>query len=145
MEDRVIHPSMKSVYAGYLVAIVIAGAAMWGIRQYATNPPDWLYAVPLVVLIFPIRAHIARIAVRLQFHDDHLTLETGLFSRTRRTLDTAKIQDVTVQQSFGQRLAGVGDLILEDSGESGGMAMRGFDKPRQIADEIIASSKRVQR
>ncbi|HVW09908.1 MAG TPA: PH domain-containing protein [Bryobacteraceae bacterium] len=145
MEDRVIHPSMKSVYAGYAVAIVIAGAAMWGIRQYATDPPAWLYAAPLVALIWPIKAHIARKTVTLRFHDDHLTLETGLFSRTRRTVDTAKIQDVTVQQSFGQRLAGVGDLILEDSGESGGMAMRNIDRPRAIADEIIASSKRVVR
>jgi len=29
MEDRIFHPSMKAVYAGYLLAIVIAGAAMW--------------------------------------------------------------------------------------------------------------------
>ncbi|HVY93380.1 MAG TPA: PH domain-containing protein [Bryobacteraceae bacterium] len=136
---------MKSVYAGYLVAIVVAGAAMWAIRQYATDPPGWLYAVPLIVLILPIKAHIARLTVTLRFHDDHLTLETGLFSRTRRTVDTAKIQDVTVQQSFGQRLMGVGSLILEDAGESGGMAMRNIDRPRQIADEIIASSKRPVR
>jgi putative membrane protein len=144
MEDRVIHPSMKAVYAGYLLAIVVAGAAMWAIRQYATNPPAWLYAVPLVLLIAPIKAHIQKMTVTLKFHEDHLTMETGLFSRTRRTVDTAKIQDVTVRQSFGQRLVGVGDLVLEDSGETGGMSMPGIDRPRQIADEITASSKRVR-
>jgi len=144
MEDRVFHPSMKAVYAGYLLAIVIAGAAMWAIHQYATEPPAWLYAVPLVVLIWPIKAHIRKMTVTLKFHDDHLTMETGLFSRTRRTVDTAKIQDVTVRQSFGQRLVGVGDLVLEDAGESGGMQMPGIDRPRQVADEIIASSKRVR-
>jgi putative membrane protein len=145
MEDREIHPSMKSVYAGYVAAIVIAGAAMWAIHQYATDPPVWLYAAPLAALIPSIKAHIQRMTVTLRFHDDHLTLETGLFSRTRRTVDTAKIQDVTVRQSFGQRLVGVGDLVLEDSGESGGMNMPGIDRPRLIADEIIASSKRAQR
>jgi len=85
-----------------------------------------------------------KMTVTLKFHDDHLTMETGLFSRTWRTVDTAKIQDVTVRQSFGQRLVGVGDLVLEDAGESGGMQMPGIDRPRQIADEIIASSKRVR-
>src|SRR6185312_2553215 len=90
MEDRVIHPSVKAVYAGYLLAIVIAGAAMWAIHQYATEPPAWLYAAPLVVLSGPIKAHIQKMTVTLKFHDDHLTMETGLFSRTRRTVDTAK-------------------------------------------------------
>jgi putative membrane protein len=144
MEDRVIHPSMKAVYAGYLLAVVIAAAAMWAIHQYATQPPAWLFAVPLVVLFAPIKAHIQKMTVTLKFHDDHLTMETGLFSRTRRTVDTAKIQDVTVRQSFGQRLVGIGDVVLEDAGESGGMQMPGIDRPRLIADEIIASSKRVR-
>ncbi len=71
-----------------------------------------------------------------------LTLETGLFSRTRRTVDMAKIQDVTVQQSFGQRLLGVGDLMLESAGESGAIGIRNLDQPRVIADAIIAGSRR---
>jgi uncharacterized membrane protein YdbT with pleckstrin-like domain len=144
MEDRVIHPSMKAVYAGYLLAIAIAGGVIWAIHQYATDPPSWLYAVPFVMLIGPVKAHIQKMTVTLKFHDDHLTMETGLFSRTRRTVDTAKIQDVTIRQSFGQRLVGVGDLVLEDAGETGGMSMPGIDRPRQVADEIIASSKRVR-
>jgi putative membrane protein len=144
MQDRVIHPSMKAVYAGYVVAIAIAGFVMWAIRQYATNPPPWLYAVPLAALIPPVKAHIQRMTITLRFHDDHLTLQTGFFSRTRRTVDTAKIQDVTVHQSFGQRMVGVGDLVMEDAGETGGINMPGIDRPRMIADEIIASSKRAQ-
>jgi uncharacterized membrane protein YdbT with pleckstrin-like domain len=89
-----------------------------------------------------LNMHLKRRLVTLRFHDDHLTLETGFFSRTRRTVDTAKIQDVTVQQSFGQRLMGIGDLVFEDAGESGGMAMRNLDRPREIADAIINSSKK---
>jgi len=56
----------------------------------------------------------------------------------------AKIQDVTVRQTFGQRLMGVGDIMLESAGESGGMAMRNLDGPRELADEIIAGSKRAR-
>jgi len=83
--------------------------------------------------------------VTLRFHDDHLTLETGFLSRTRRTVDLAKIQDVTVQQTLRQRLLGTGDLMLESAGESGGMAISNLDRPREIADSIIEGSKRSHR
>jgi uncharacterized membrane protein YdbT with pleckstrin-like domain len=86
--------------------------------------------------------HFTRRMITLRLQDHHLTLETGLFSRTRRTVDMAKIQDVTVNQTLGQRMLGVGDLVLEDSGQRGGMAIRNVDSPRAIVDAIIASSKR---
>jgi uncharacterized membrane protein YdbT with pleckstrin-like domain len=80
--------------------------------------------------------------ISLRLHDDHLTLESGFLSRTRRTVDMAKIQDVTVRQTFGQRLLGVGDLILETAGESGRIGMANLDQPRIIADAIIEGAKR---
>ncbi len=142
MQDRVIHPSMKSVYAAYALAIVIVLAAAWAIHQYVDDPRDWYYLIPLVVLIPPINMQAKRRMISLRFHDDHLTLETGFLSRTQRTLDTAKIQDVTVQQSFGQRIIGTGELRFEDSGQSGGMTIRNLDSPRELAADIISSSKR---
>jgi uncharacterized membrane protein YdbT with pleckstrin-like domain len=145
MEDCTIHPSMKSVWAAYLLAIAIAITAMWAIGQYAQDPPRWLYAIPLIALLPALNMHLKRRMITLRFHDGHLTMETGFLSRTRRTVDTAKIQDVTVQQSFGQRLMGVGDLLLEDAGESGAMAIKNLDRPREIADAIIASSRKSQR
>ncbi len=39
-------------------------------------------------------------------------------------------------------MMGVGDLILEDAGQSGSIAVRNLDRPREIADIIINSSKR---
>jgi uncharacterized membrane protein YdbT with pleckstrin-like domain len=92
-----------------------------------------------------LNMHLKRRAVTLRFHDDHLTLETGFLSRSRRTVDVAKIQDVTVQQTFGQRLMGVGDLRLESAGESGAIAIENLDRPREIADAIIESSKKAHR
>ena len=68
---------MKSVYAAYVLAIVIALAAMWAIHQYVDDPRNWYYLVPLVVLIPPINMQAKRRMITLRFHDDHLTLETG--------------------------------------------------------------------
>jgi uncharacterized membrane protein YdbT with pleckstrin-like domain len=145
MEDCTIHPSMKSVIAVYLLSFILVIAGMWGIYQYAQEHPDtpeWVYLFPLVVLLPALNMHLKRRVVTLRFHDDHLTLESGFLSRTRRTVDMAKIQDVTVSQTFGQRLMRTGDLLLESAGESGAMGIQNLDRPREIADGILSSSKK---
>ena|SRR5581483_11039405 len=145
MESRTLRPSMKMVWATYLLAAIVFCAAAWALYhyQYAAATRRWMYAIPLIVFFPPLRMHIRRLLVTLRLDGDHLTLESGFFSRTRRTLDMAKIQDVTVRQSFGQRLLGTGDLSLETAGEGGGLGVRNIDSPRAVADQIIATSKRA--
>lgn len=141
MADRVLHPSMKTVWLSYLIVFLIVCACIWAYYTYASDKPAWLMAIPLVLFLFPLRAHFSRRLITLKLESHHLTLESGLFSRTRRTLDMAKIQDVTVRQSVGQRIMGVGDVMLEDSGKGGTLGIYNIDNPRLIADEIIAGSK----
>lgn len=143
IEGVTIRASMKTVWMAYTLAIAIIAAAVWAYFQYASDKPRWLLAIPLIVLLPPLKMQLKRRLVTLRFQDDHLVLETGFLSRTRRTVDTAKIQDVTVRQTLGQRLLGVGDLTLESAGESGRMAIANLDRPREIADAIINSSKRA--
>jgi uncharacterized membrane protein YdbT with pleckstrin-like domain len=142
MEDRTIHPSMKGIWAGYLLAVVVVGAGIWAYYTFGSDRPVWLMAIPCVLLLIPIRAQLRRSLVTLRLHDDQLTLETGFFSRTRRTFNMAKIQDVTVKQSLLQRIVGTGDLTLESAGESSRISIQNVDSPRAIADAIIAGSKR---
>jgi uncharacterized membrane protein YdbT with pleckstrin-like domain len=138
---------MKTVQAAYLLAALIFAAVVWAYYEYAQgangyDAPRWLPALALVVFLAPLTMHWQRRLITLRLHDDHLTLETGFLSRARRTVDMAKIQDVTVRQTFGQRLMGVGDLIMETAGESGRISIVNVDRPREIADAIIAGSKR---
>jgi uncharacterized membrane protein YdbT with pleckstrin-like domain len=142
MADRVIHPSMKTVWLAYGFVIIVVGACIWAYYTYGQDKPAWLMAIPLVLLVFPMRMHFTRRLITMTLQDHHLTLESGLFSRTRRTLDMAKIQDVTVKQTMGQRMMGIGDVLLEDSGKGGTLGIYNVDNPRLIADEIIAGSKR---
>ena len=134
---------MKTVWAAYGLAIVVILAGIWAYFQYEPDWPAWAPAILLILLLPPVRMHLRRRLVTLRLHDDHLTIETGFLSRTRRTVDMAKIQDVTVSQTLGQRMLGVGNLMLESAGESGRIAIGNLDSPRAIADVIIASSKRT--
>ena len=143
MEDCTIRPSLKTVWFTYLLALIAIGAGVWAYYTFADNQAPWLMAIPLIGLLIPVRMHLGRRLVAMRLHDNHLTIKSGFFSRTRRTVDMAKIQDVTVRQSLGQRMLGVGDLMLESAGESGAMGMRNVDRPREIADAIIAGSKKA--
>jgi uncharacterized membrane protein YdbT with pleckstrin-like domain len=143
IEGVTIRPSMKTVWFVYGLVFVIIAACFWAFFTYAADKPRWLLVIPFAALITPLNMHLQRRMISLRFQDDHLILETGFLSRTRRTVDTAKIQDVTVKQTLGQRLMGTGDLMLESAGESGRMAIANLDRPRQIADAIINSSKRA--
>jgi uncharacterized membrane protein YdbT with pleckstrin-like domain len=134
---------MKTVWASYAVAIMFAIVADWAIYQYVPTTPRWVFALPLIVFLPPVKMHLTRRLLTLRFHDDHLTIESGFLSRTRRTIDTAKIQDVTVKQTLGQRLLGTGDISLESAGEHSAVYIANLDRPRVIADAILNSARRV--
>ena len=142
MQPATIRPSTKTVYAAYILAFAVFAAGEWLLAQYAQDRPNWLFALPLIVFLPPVMMHLKRRFVTMSFFDDHVTIESGFLSRTRRTFDTAKIQDVTVKQTLGQRMLGTGDLILESAGEHGSIYIPNLDRPRAIADAILNSSKR---
>lgn len=65
----------------------------------------------------------------------------GLFSQTDRAMNLSRVQDVTVQRSFWQRLWGIGDIMIESASESGRIVITDIDHPRQVADLILAASR----
>jgi uncharacterized membrane protein YdbT with pleckstrin-like domain len=142
-KDALIRPSMKGVWAVYLLAFIVFAAGVWAWYTYAQDKPAWLMALPLVAFLPPLRMHLRRRTITMRLHEGHLTIESGFLSRTRRTVDMAKIQDVTVSQTLGQRLMGVGDLRLESAGESGAMGIANVDRPRKIADTILEDANRL--
>ncbi len=133
---------MKTVRLAYGLAALVLIAGLWLYYEYGQNEPAWLMAIPLVAFLPAIKMHLQRRLVSLRLLDDHLILENGFLSRTQRTIDTAKVQDVTVRQTFGQRILGIGDLRLESAGEAGSIAIANLDRPYQIADAIIKSARR---
>jgi len=148
MTDRVIRPSMKQVKTWYFVAVLVIAAAVVIHVNYLMPREDpawvnkpWLPAVAALFLLMPIRRHIARQSVKMTIAGDKLRYEAGLLSKTTRNIQLSKIQDVRVDQSFGQRILSVGDISIETSGESSRLEMDNVDQPQAIADEIIAASQ----
>src|SRR5574342_224582 len=111
MADRVIRPSMKQVKAWYCVALIVIVAAVFVHVQYIRPreaPPGlrlpWLPAIAALVILVPFRRHIRRQLVKMSITGDKLRYEEGLLSKTTRSVQLSKIQDVRVDQSIGQRI-----------------------------------------
>jgi membrane protein YdbS with pleckstrin-like domain len=144
-EPRVVRPSLKLVTASYIVVLLILAAAAYVTYGYLGKEFNPWHLLALVLLLLPLKKHLATRAVSLSVDNDHLTLESGLLSRTRRTMDLAKVQDVTARQGFGERLLGMGDLMVETAGERSAIVMEGIDRPREIADLILNRSRELVR
>lgn len=140
MADIVVRPTMKFIKAGYagVIVLVVAGSVLW----YMMHPdPVWVPAVLLLLLLWPLSHHIRRQSAKVTISGDKLRYELGLLSKTTRTIQLAKIQDVRVDQSLMQRMFGVGNVSIETAGEASRLTVRHIDLPQAIADEIMARAQ----
>ena len=137
MADVIIRPSLKFVIARFLVADAILIAAIFYETQVAEQFNLYVVFAALALNLWPISHLIRRQATRLIIAGDKLRYETGVFSKTTRTQQLTKVQDVRVDRTFGQRLLGIGDLTIETAGESSRITIADIDAPQAVADQII--------
>ena len=138
MADIVIRPSMKFILAGYILTLVVIGAAVFVHYQYMTETAiPWLPALSVLLLIWPIKHHIQRQTVKLTIAGEKLRYEIGLMSKSTRLIQLPKVQDVRVLQSISQRMFGVGDISIETAGENSRLVVENLDSPQQLAEQII--------
>lgn len=96
----------------------------------------------LIILAIPSFAiAVAQwLAFRYRLEDDELIIDSGVFSRRRRVIPLARIQNVDLQQSPLERLAGVAELRLETaSGGSeteAGLAVLSLDEAHGMRAEL---------
>ena len=142
MGERVIRPTMKFIYLGYVLVILIVIFLFGVLRNmhwpFAVPPSilPWIPFLPVLLLLWPFKRHLRNRLTKLTILSDRLRYETGLLGRTTRTILISKVQDVTVHQSLTQRLFGVGDLAVESAGGSSRETMFNIDRPQEIADLV---------
>jgi membrane protein YdbS with pleckstrin-like domain len=98
-------------------------------------------ALPALAAFYLLLRQIRRRMIKLTILDDRLRYEAGFLSKTTRTMELTKIQDVRVDQTLGQRMLNIGNLSLETAGESSRIVMPSVDSPHEAADRILALSR----
>lgn len=139
MDEIVIRPTIKWVRFAYTCWFLIGFVLIFVKNNYLPDQPLWpvWVVVGLLWILWPLRLQVRRRFTRLILEGDKLRYEVGVLSKTTRTLQVSKIQDVTVTQSLWQRLAGTGDVAIETAGESGPIVIRELDQPQAVADQIM--------
>jgi uncharacterized membrane protein YdbT with pleckstrin-like domain len=101
---------------------------------------DALHVVPTIVLAIAVIRNVKRKFTTLTIGDGKLRYETGMISKSTRSMDLARIQDVRVNQTLIQRLLGIGTIAIETAGETSRLSMDSVDNPQGVADFILASA-----
>ena len=148
MSEMIIRPTMKFIYIGYAVVVLIVAALVIATMRLQWPPSipsawqSWIPWLPALLLLWPLKRHVRNRLTKMTILDDRLRYETGILSRNTRTVQLSKVQDVTVRQRIGQRIFGVGDLSIETAGKSSWEAIVNIDRPQEIADHINQLSER---
>ena len=143
MHAMQLRQSLKGVKLAYALIFVLAAAiAYWA---YSASPPEdsrWaLMAAPGALLLMTLIRHIRRRTTQLSVEGERIRYEAGLFSKTTRIIELAKVQDVRVDQTLSQRMVNVGDLSLETAGGSSRIVMASIDRPKEAAEHILERAK----
>jgi uncharacterized membrane protein YdbT with pleckstrin-like domain len=141
MPDTIIRPSIKLIKLTYWLAILLAAVVL--AYSYVDSAPRgivWLLLLPALILVWAAGVHIARRFTTLTVTGERLRYESGILSKSTRTMELAKVQDVRVDQSLGQRMLSLGNLSIETAGETSRMTIGNIDRPNEVAERILEAA-----
>jgi membrane protein YdbS with pleckstrin-like domain len=146
-----IHPmkvrqSLKGVNIAYVLDLVLAAAIAYFLGTSDSPPVPLKIAMilPAALLLLTAIRHMRRRTTSLDVQGDRLRYEAGVFSKTSRIMELAKVQDVRFDQTFGQRIINTGDLSLETAAETSRIVMPSIDRPKEVAEHILELSRSLR-
>ena len=141
-----VRQSLKGVKIAYALVAVLAAAIAYFLGTSDSPPVPLKIAMilPAALLLLVAIRHMRRRATSLDVQGDRLRYEAGLFSKTSRIMELAKIQDVRFDQTLGQRMIGTGDLSLETAGETSRIVLPSIDRPKEVAEHILELSRALR-
>jgi uncharacterized membrane protein YdbT with pleckstrin-like domain len=91
------------------------------------------------LIVPPIIASIKRAGTVLRISPHRITLTRGLFSKCYRDYNPRDIRSLDIDQSFFQRIAGIGDLTISTAATAEGTErITSIPNPQAVRDLILA-------
>jgi uncharacterized membrane protein YdbT with pleckstrin-like domain len=142
VNEILIRPTTKFVRAGALVVLFIAVVA-WGVWVSVPGTSIWIPVAATALLLWPFARWIPNRMNVTTLTEDRLRSESGVLSKSTRTLMLARLQDVGVTQSLGQRMVGVGDIWIETAGAASRIVLANIDAPQHVANILLDAAQEV--
>ena len=105
--------------------------------------PSWWgyfwYVFFFWLIIPPIIAYFRRASTVLRIYPQRVTLERGLLSKSYQDINPKDIRSIDIDQSFLQRLVGIGTLTLSTAATvDAAEELRSIPDPKAVRDLILA-------
>jgi uncharacterized membrane protein YdbT with pleckstrin-like domain len=140
MPDLVIRPTAKFLKAGAVLAgLIVVALEVLIVTQWTGTP--LLMLAPVLLLLWPAMKALERRFTKAVISGDRLRYETGMTSKSTRTIQLTKVQDVRVDQGMMQRIFNIGDISIETAGETSRLSIGNVDDAQALADEILNRSQ----
>jgi len=139
VSDLTIRPTAKFLILRFVVTgIVFLAIASWYFTSLKGKQGTDLipFVAPIIFLPAFLRL-IRRQFTTVTVSGDRLRYETGMLSKTTRTIQLSRLQDVRVDQRPLQRMFRVGDISIETAGETSRLTIPDVDDPQPLADHIL--------
>jgi len=137
--DLTVRPTAKFLKAGAILAgLVFLGLEILCVTSLnAAVGSPLIMIVPAFILLWPAMRAFERQYTKAVFSNDRLRYETGITSKSTRSIQLSKVQDVRVDQGMFQRIFNIGDIAIETAGETSRLTIPNVDNAQALADEIL--------
>ncbi len=128
--------------AFYEVGLAYFGAALLSllitVAVALARGPLWMAVIAsAIIFIFPISRHIQFRHTVYTLTNIKVEIQSGILSQTARNVPLRHIRDVTVSETFKERLIGIGDVLIDSDAVEGKITMNNINSPRRYADLIL--------
>ena len=139
MSDLIIRPTAKFLKAGALLALIVflALEVLCVTSWNEAAGTSLIMLAPVLILLWPAVRALERRFTKAIISGDRLRYETGITSKSTRTIQLTKVQDVRVDQRMMQRLFNIGDISIETAGETSRLTSPTVDDAQTLADDIL--------
>lgn len=133
-----LHPHWKTSIRPVLVLILAVAAVTAGFILLPTSGVGMiaLYAIAAVcaglVLWLTVWPLLVWRTTHYLFTNERVILQHGVFSRDRRDIPLARVNDHSMKQRFIERLLGCGTLTIESAGERGQTVLVDVPKVQKV-------------
>jgi len=138
----VVRPSMRLVRPFYTISFVLLALIIGYNNTTGRDPVNILVVIPALLAAWTAWRHLKLRFTTMTIQGNKLRFESGMLTKSTRTLELTRIQDVRVDQTLMQRILGLGSVTIETAGETGQLTMKNIDQPQSVADFILESARK---
>ncbi len=143
LEGESVHVDLRPhwwFFIGPAVAGIPVLALGYGVLQLEGDVGQaaaWAYLLLVVAWALWLGARLARWATtHFVVTSDRIVFRTGVLAKHGRDIPLERVNDITSNQTFFERIIGAGDLLIESAGERGQQTFSDIPHPDHVQQEI---------